>query len=674
MHFKLKIFIALLVIFFGVGNNPLHAQFLKNVLNSVKQTGQNNTSNKVDQITNKALDKVENLGKKKSKKNTASSDSTNTTAVTAATKSAGNNTQEQNNNTGGNNTQGQNKTANDNNTNNAQQQNNPYNSDGSFISLNLSSDRIIATGAVLITGSSVKYKNFKSVNVTIKTQDGTGEESRTLPLDSSGAYSTIWQLMSDGDYIVYAKSSDGKNTISKRLGVFKPDDMDSIIEPLKTAITKACDKLAEDIDKVKSTLTGPDADALQKKVDDFKDKKDKVLKQLDDVGNAGKGLTNVEKKYGALPSSVLKNVSDMTNAVASQTNQVNAAIDATDHTAYDNSVCEYLVMVSEACAAFSTFVNFEGKFTKILTNIAGDKAGRSLAGYDAQGMTGGSDAAAQAAGECASLFTDATTESEALEANFNPLSFGGDIVHMCSDLLLKKYCAVMSGALDQTYVCTYRNKDNNVWWKYTYTTKAVISLRYPKNNTGGSMIKMKGNIEGNATKFTIFQDAQQIDDYKDAMKGREGLTQFYSVCLHKPVAIPFSAASADKDIGFGAVARAIATPASFNLPIDADYDVTQKKVTIYVNDALNDFTPAVCYVYGYIAIAAGIPLVTRVNYPINSVRLTLGKVVRDNSHFNVETDGENNLMINGTGKTKLGDASSGSEQDINFSFKLKSDE
>ena len=480
--------------------------------------------------------------------------------------------------------------------------------------------------------------------------------------------------MSDGDYIVYAKSSDGKNTVSKRLGVFKADDMDSVIEPLKTAITKASDNLAEDIDKVKSTLTGPDADALQKKVDDFKDKKDKVLKQLDDVGNAGKGLTNVEKKYGALPSSVLKNVSDLTNAVAEQTNQVNAAIDATDHTSYDNSVCEYLVMVSEACAAFSTFVNFEGKFTKILTNLSGDKAGRSLAGYDAKGMTGGSDAAAQAAGECASLFTDATTESEALEASFNPLSFGGDIVHMCSDLLLKKYCIVMSGDLDQTYECTFRNKDNNVWWKYTYTTKAVISLRYPKNNTGGSMIKMKGNIDGNATKFTIFQDAQQIDDYKDAMKGREALTKFYSICLHKPDAIPFSAAQADKDIGFGAVARAIATPASFNIPIDADYDVAQKKVTIYVNDALNDFTSAVCYIYGYIVIAAGIPLVNRVNYPIQTVKLTLGKVISQNHDFNVKTDAENNMTIDGDGKTQIGDASSSIEHHISFSFKLKSDE
>ena len=264
-------------------------------------------------------------------------------------------------------------------------------------------------------------------------------------------------------------------------------------------------------------------------------------------------------------------------------------------------------------------------------------------------------------------------KAKPLKTNFSVLSFGGDIVQMCSDLLLKKYCAVMSGDLNHKYECTYRNKENKVWWDYTYTTKAVISLRYPKNNAGGNIIKMKGNIEGNATKFTIFQDAQQIDDYKDAMKGREGLAQFYALQLHAPTAIPFSAASADKDIGFGAVARAIATPASFNIPIDADYDVAQKKITIYVNDALVDFTPVVCYIYGYISIAAGIPLVTRVNYPINSVRLTLGKVIEKNSHFNVKTDAQHNLIIDGTGETKIGDASSSIEHNISFSFNMKSE-
>lgn len=657
MYFKSKIVIAFVVFFLSAKNNVVHAQLLKNVLNAVKQTSENRANEKATQVTNKALDKVDNLGKKKSK--SAAATKTTSPSASDTTQPVDNHAQTQ--------------SAPSSNNTNSSSQNNEYNSGGSFIHLNLSSDRIIAGGAVQITGSSIKYQNFKSVTITITTEDGTAKESRTLPLDTSGAYSTIWQLNADGDYLVTAKSSDGKSSVSKNLGVFKPDDIDSVIKPLRDVTIEAADILKADIDEVKTSLTAQDAAALQKKTDDFSDKKDKVLKQLDAVAAAGKGLSDVEKKYGGLPSSVLKNVSDMTDIISEQTKQVEQAIAATDHKAYDNSVCEYLVMVSEACAAFSTFLNFEGTFTKVLTNLAGDKAGRAVAGYNAKALTGGSDAAAQASGECASLFIGAATESEAIKANFNPLAFGSDIVHMCSDLLLKKYCAVMSGDLSHTYECTYRNKSNAVWWDYTYTTAAVISLRYPKNNAGGNVIKMKGNIEGNATKFTIFQDAQQIDDYKNAMKGREGLTQFYAICLHKPVAIPFSAASADKDIGFGAVARAIATPASFNIPIDADYDVAQKKITIYVNDALTDFTPVVCYIYGYISIAAGIPLVTRVNYPINSVRLTLGKAIEKNSHFTVQTDGNNNLTISGTGETKIGDASSSIEHNISFSFNLKSE-
>ena len=363
------VFAVIVLLCASVKSNNIQAQFIKNILNSAKQTAQNKADEKVNNATNKALDKVDSLGKKKSTNNNNSTTTSTTKTSSPDTIPVTKNSQQQSTASSTNST--------------SSSQNNEYNSNESFINLKLSSDRIIAGGAVQITGSSIKYQNFKSVMITITTEDGTGKESRTLPLDTGGAYSTIWQLNSEGDYIVTAKSSDGKNSVSKKLGVFKPDDIDSVIKPLKDVTTKAADKLKTDIDEVKTTLTTADANALQKKMDDFSDKKDKLLKQLDDVAAAGKGLTDVEKKYGGLPSSVLSNISDMTNTISEQTNQVEQAIEATEHKAYDNSVCEYLVMVSEACAAFSTFTNFEGKFTKILTNIAGDKAGRAVAGYDA---------------------------------------------------------------------------------------------------------------------------------------------------------------------------------------------------------------------------------------------------------------------------------------------------
>ncbi len=223
MKFKTKYFIALMITLFLISVNNLHAQFIKNVLNSVKQTSENKTDENVNNATNKALDKIDDLGKSKSKKNTAGNNSNTTSAVASDTSTpVKNNTQQQSA-----------ASTSSNNSNNSSSQNNQYNSDGSFINLNLSSDRIIAGGAVQITGSSIKYQNFKSVTVTIAAEDGSRKESRTLPLDTSGAYSTIWQLNTDDSYMVTAKSSDGKSSISKELGVYKPDDIDSVIKPLK---------------------------------------------------------------------------------------------------------------------------------------------------------------------------------------------------------------------------------------------------------------------------------------------------------------------------------------------------------------------------------------------------------------------------------------------------------
>lgn len=649
-HLK-SVFIFLMLFLFAVSENSLHAQFLKNVLNSVKNTVQGRANNDASSTTNKIIDKVDGSDKSKTK-------STGSTATTSPADTIPKHTQTQSSTSGsGNNS-------------NAAQQNNPYNSDGSFISLNLSSDRIIAGGLVQITGSSFKYQNFNSVAVTIAAADGSRKESRTLPLDTSGAYSTMWQLNTDDSYTVTAKSSDGKNTVSRDLGVYKAEDIDSVIAPLKTDINKASDKLMADVDQVMNMLASTDASELKKKVDAFTEKKNQALKQLDDIATAGKGLVTVQKEYGPLPTPVLQNLSVLANTISKQTNTMEQAMQAADHKPSDNSICEYLVIVSEACAAFSTFMSFEGTLLKTVNNIAGGKIYSSAAGNVTSDGTG-SNGAGKAASECSSLFISSSLDGKSLMTNASLLSFGGDVAQMCSDLLLKKYCVVMSGDLTQKYEVTYRNKNNDVWWNYTYTTEATINLRYPKNNAGGNIIKMKGNIDGNATKFTIYQNAQQMDDYKTAMKGREGLTKFYSLCLHKPIAAPFSAAKMDQLFGFGAVARTVATPACFNIPIDADYDVENKKVTVYVNNALIDFTSVVCYIYGYISIAAGIPLVTRVNYPIQPVKLTLGKAIKENNGFNVKIDAKNNLSIDGKGETQIGDESSSIEHHISFSFNLK---
>ena len=88
---------------------------------------------------------------------------------------------------------------------------------------------------------------------------------------------------------------------------------------------------------------------------------------------------------------------------------------------------------------------------------------------------------------------------------------------------------------------------------------------------------MKGNIEGNATEFKFFQDVEQMDDFKEQMKGRAKLTP---IQLYKPLAVSFASSKKD-ELGFGAAARGIATPAYFNIPVDAEYDTEAETIKIF---------------------------------------------------------------------------------------------
>ena len=66
--------------------------------------------------------------------------------------------------------------------------------------------------------------------------------------------------------------------------------------------------------------------------------------------------------------------------------------------------------------------------------------------------------------------------------------------------------------------------------------------------------------------------------------------------------------------------------------MDREYRTDVETINIF-NDAISDFTPLVKYTYAYIGVAAAIPLVTRVDFPINKATLTLNAVVSQNDEL-----------------------------------------
>ena len=537
-----------------------------------------------------------------------------------------------------------------------------------FIKLSLSATEVFRGGTVIVTGTSIKYGSLNKVKLIVT---GNGEtEEEDLKLYENGSFVAGWDAEEAGEFTLTVKSSDGKDQQSAKVKVYDIDVMDDLWVQDNIEIThKIYDKLKEQVKTVEASLGEKDKIDLEKKMDAVKDKVDAVLKLFDDLNKAAAGLGSITKKGASLPPNFAGNLSQLNDKLHEQYNQMKQVADAADHKAYDNTICEYFVMLNEACAAFSTFTNVWSKsVTTILKNIVMDKAlpkGVEIVNAKKGPLPSDYDVMAK---QPAKLFATAQLDAEGLFGKLSMASFTGDITQFVSDFLLKKYCGVFKGELNQDYQITYRNKVGATWWSYSYNTEAAVSFRYPKKNAG-KIIKMKGNIEGNATSFKFFQDVEQMDDFKEQMKGRARLTP---IALIKPLAVPFATSQKD-ELGFGAIARGLATPSYFNIPVDVEYDTDAETIKIFLNDPIIDFTPMVKYTYGFIGVAAGIPLVTRVDFPINKAKLTLNAVISQNNELKVTKDAKNNLTVKGSGQRQIGSGTSDIEHKISFSLTAKND-
>jgi len=626
--------IYLIFLSFCIGNF-CHSQILKRVANDVKNQAEWKVRSKATQKTDQAIDSLLTPQKTEEKKSTSKQPQVKQSATTTSTTSS---TQE-----------------------------------GSaigegFITLSLSATEVFRGGTVIVTGTSVRYGSLQNVIMIVKGPET--DEKEDVKLYDNGSYAIGWDAERAGEFTITVKSSDGKDQKSAKVKVYDIDVMDDLWVIDDEKLThKTYDKLKAEADRVESLLAEKDKAELEKEMNEVKKNVDAVLKLYDDLANAATGLGNIIKKGASLSPTLYDNLSLLNDKLNEQQAQMQKLYEVANHQPYDNTVCEYLVMLNEACAAFSTFTNVWSKsVATILKNIVLDKAtpkAVEVANEKAGANMGDLGAVDKTAGK---LFATAQLDAEGLFGKLSAASFTGDIMQFATDVLMKKYCGVFKGELSHDYKITYRNSAGAVWWSYSYKTEAAVTFRYPKNNSG-KIIKMKGNIEGNATEFKFFQDVEQMDDFKEQMKGRAKLTP---VQLYKPLTVSFASSKKD-ELGFGAVARGIATPAYFNIPVDAEFDTETETIKIFLNDPIIDFTPMVKYTYGYIAIAAGIPLVTRVDFPINKARLTLNAVVSRNNELKVSKDAKNNLAVKGSGDRHIGTSSSETEHEISYSVTAKND-
>lgn len=634
------------------------AQIFKKLGEKLKGDAEWRIRNKADQQVSKGLDSLIEMpkkikGKKKSK-NMPVANAGNNTADAATENQNGNNNPPKNTNQ---NPSGNIKAS-------ASDENDMTPKDG-FITLQLSANTVFAGGIVSISGESVKYKKFNQVEVTVS--GPSTKDVKSIPLKADGKFTTVWYASDKtGDYTVTAKGSDNKGLQTAKFTVYKLPMLENWCNENIDLTKKAYDKLKDNEEQVKGSIGSKDKAELEKKMDDITRKKDKVLKLFNDLNTAGKEIAALAKSGKKLSPNLAGNLSELNNNLEEQRKKMQQIEEYDDHKPADNTVCEYLVMLNEACAAFSVYTNIESKaLVTIIGNIQLDKVvpkAVSMVNEQKQWLSEPNDFAIK---EPAKIFATAGVDAKSLSSELGVAGFAGDMVQFATDFLMKKYCGVFKGNFEHNYTIEFRNSKGENWWTYGVGMKAVVTLRYPKEKDGVNIIKMKGNIEGNGTSFSFFEDVEKEDDFQEGTKGK---IEVVPIKTFTPLSVSF--ATSERDIlGFGAIARGLATPAYFNLAIDAEYDVNADKIKIFINQALVDFTIYVSNKYVFALVGGDLlPYIKQMNFPIHKALTTIGSVVRSHNEFDVVKDAKGNLSFSGKANKHLGDKSSKIEHDLNFTI------
>jgi hypothetical protein len=651
-------FSFLLLLFFFAGYRS-DAQLLKKLGDKVKRDAEWRVRYKADQQVNKGLDSLVEVPKKIIEKKKAEKNDTKADTTANTTQSPDNNNVAFNKNTTSNQKE-------------ATNENDMTPKDG-FITLSLSAGTAYSGFGVMIgiriSGESIKYKNFNEVQVAV-TGPST-KDVKQVQLSTDGNFFMDWNPSDQtGDFTVTVTSSDKKTKKSANFKVesFDLPDYDEWPKNNISETKKALDKLKEATDPVEDGVSTKDKEELDNKIVELKEKVEDVLLLYKDLGKANKEMMLLAKKEKKLPHNFAVNFAELDRNLASQASQMKQLNEIADHKPQDNTICEYIVMLNEASAAFQTVTNFWSRsITTILSNIATDKVTPTVVGgvnEAAGGIPAPYDFPLK---EVTKIYATSKLDAQSLTTKLWKADIAADLTQFALDVLLKKYCGVFKGEIKHDYTINFRNENGVSWWKYGAEMQGALVLRYPKEGSKGKIIKMKGNIEGNATKFTFYQNAEANDDFHDGTKGK---IEVVELKVLKPATVPFVSSLNDPG-GFGAVARGL-TPASFYITIDAEYDVDANKIKIFFNNALMDFTDAVNNQLIFLEVGADLlPYIKKMTFPIAKVFSTLGSVVRSNNEFTVDKDAKGNLSFTAKANKHLGSKTDAIEHDLNFSISAK---
>jgi hypothetical protein len=506
--------------------------------------------------------------------------------------------------------------------------------------------------AVMYKGESVLYKEFKKVNIDITGPNGY-TFNQSVALDKNGKYNSAWIAPTvTGDYIFIATSSDDKAKDTSKIKVQGADFLEKMADESIALIEKA-EKIVDDKAKdIQNKITTTDKKTLDEKLNKFRANIQQYKSIFNSIKEAAKKTSKDIKPGQALPRHTAHHLNDLNATLDKQEAEFKRVNEYYNHTPTNFTICDYLNGFKEVLAAYSTITSFAQKsISTILKNIVlnnvlppvTNKQYEMAVGADAG--DGGKFLATQAAKNFGAPYAAAGS----LDAFMGKVGIVGDVLTFIVDVLIKNYCFTLTNKITQENKFTFTNEYNEKWYVYKTKLEGILSLRAPKADGSSNIIKMKGSIEGNLTSFKAFADPKACIAKELKEQGVFEKTICFPLVETNPIIIPFSTAANDVG-GFGWGTRMVATPACFNIPVDAEYDVAKKEIKLFIIKAnAIDFSPAVKFrqLFMYIAV---LPITQYQDYPIEKAAVTFFANFKEKNIFTVTNKGKDEKTFSGNTK------------------------
>jgi hypothetical protein len=403
------------------------------------------------------------------------------------------------------------------------------------------------------------------VHIEIIKPNGGTDNLTTRADKNTGEYSVKYTPSEMGKYKVIAYASDKKQTATTEFTTSAElDAADDDVEKFDKAVDKAIIKIEAAIQAaIVTDISAADKEQTKKEIQKVKDKIVKYKEASKQLKEAVKDALKLAKKYSELNKKLAAPLGKLSSVLEEKSKEL-AQVEKTlgNNKEKEPNVCNSAYVIAESCALLSTAMNLVSTcMLTIIDNIMIDKlwpkAAESLAPkkFDENDkflLTQSGKSFLSAKGSL---------------ANLKNTSFGvgmaGDLTQHIMNQLFKKYCAEYKGPLTGDYTLEFRN-NGQMYMRYKITYSAKISVYCKKTALSGSSPKLSGYIEGNVTKMEFTDDIWAVED-----KGSWEVIK--------------SANIADKDPGFGAVARSI-VPGSFYFPLQAQ--IVDGKMVIRLMPAL----------------------------------------------------------------------------------------